>query len=352
MWAILFIVALGMRVAVAYGNPAHFLGDQRIYLTLAESMGDGAGYMWQGAPQVTVHPLLPVLHAAALPLFADGRTAGVAVSVLIGALLPLVGGLTVAMIVGFRPGYVAGALLAFQPDHLLRSVYIEPDLLAALLCFWLAALLWRGSHALAGAVLGLAYLNRPEMFVLWPFVVAIAWWRGAAKSRIVLLTVVFLALAGIFVLYVHADTGRWALSGKDRWQYLLGVHQWRSGNQPLDPADVDRLTQEISSPLAHIHEHPGEFALGYLYRWGLVLRAFARQLGWVLIPFCIYGAIEAWRSSRVGLALLMLPLYLLPVLAFVGTFRRHTFVGGAILVALSGIGLVAAWRAWERRRGA
>jgi hypothetical protein len=118
------------------------------------------------------------------------------------------------------------------------------------------------------------------------------------------------------------------------------VHQWRSGNQPLAVAEVPKLMEEIPSPTAHIRAHPGEFVLGYGYRWSLLLRNLARQLGYVLIPLVGVGAVAVWRKTKTGLALLLLPVFLLPVLAFVGTFTRHSFVPGACLVAVSGVGLV------------
>ncbi len=344
VWLGLFLLALGARAAVAWWRPPVVDGDQRLYRILAESMAAGTGYVNAGSPQVTVHPLLPTLHALAIRLGVEPGLAGTAITLLVGALLAVVAGRTISRMLGVEFGLAAGLAVAFQPHHVLRSSFLEPDLLTALLCFWTASLLFRGDHGLAGAVLGLCYLNRPEMLLLAPVVLWIAWRRGASASGALRLVASLLLVSSVFLLYIHAETGRWALSGKDHWQYMLGVHQWRSGNQPLSPAQIPELTREIGSPLHHVLTNPREFARGYAYRFTLLLRNLGRQLGYVLFPLLLVGLIHTYRSSRDALALLALPLYLIPVLATVGTFFRHSLVAGPVLVALCGVGAVAVWR--------
>jgi hypothetical protein len=341
LWLSLFLLALTVRGALVVRKPPPIDGDQRIYLTLAESLAAENGYVFDDEPEVTVHPLLPALHATLSHVLPDIRIAGIVLAVSIGALVCLVAGLTVSMMVGFTPGYAAGLLLALQPHHALRSAYVEPDLLAALLCLWIASLVWRGDLGLAGVVTGLAYLNRPEMFLLLPVVLVIARLRGADWWKLARCAVLFLVVAGVFVAYVSAGTGRPTLTGKDRWQYVLGVHQYRTGDQPLTLPEARRLEAEIPSPWTHLRTSPREFVLGYLYRSGLLLGRLALQLGYVLIPFAIWGAIRVWRVSPGGLALLVLPVFLLPVMALGATFTRHAYVSGVGLVALAGIGVAA-----------
>ena len=348
----LFALALLLRVGLAVQRASPDDGDQRLYRELATSMADGHGYVLDGAPKTTVHPLLPMLHATAIRVFGNAERTGIMLTLLIGSLLPLVAGRTVAMMLGFESGLASGALLAVEPHHALASMRLEPDLLAALLCFWLAGLLWRRAWSLAGVVVGLGYLTRPELLLLAPAAAVLARMRGASVGAVVRLLVTALAVSLVFLLFVHEATGRFALSGKDRWQYLLGVHQWRSGNQPLDPAAIPALREEIGGPLQHLSSNPREFFLGYGYRSGLYFRNLLRQLGFVLLPVAIFGALDAWRRSRPALACLVLPLVLLPVYPLVGTFFRHSFVAGSVLLALAGVGFLSIYRSYRARRAA
>ena len=201
-------------------------------------------------------------------------------------------------------------------------------------------------------MLGLCYLNRPEWFLAFP-VAAAALWPGAGgrATRMIRLTLPFLALSGIFLLFVRAETGRWALSGKDHWQYQLGVHQWRTRDQPLQRSGVPELRKSVPSALEHVRSHPVEALLGYGYRWTILIRNLWAQIGLLLLPFLAVGLIHAWRQSHRDLVLLLFPLSLLPVLAAVGTFFRHAIVGGAVLVAIAGAGMALLLRAFLQRDG-
>ena len=307
-------------------------------------MAEGRGYVLDGAPKTTVHPLLPTLHAALLRVAGDARATGLVLTLLIGLLVPVLGARAIGLLLGARPGIAAGALLALAPHHVLASARLEPDLLAAALCFWVVAATWRRDLILAGLAVGLGYLTRPELILLAPAAAVVAWVRGARLVGVVRLAASALVVSLAFLLFVHAAIGRWALSGKDHWQYYLGVHQWRTRDQPQDPATIPALASEIRSPLHHLATNPGEFFLGYAYRALLLLRNLARQLGYVLVPFAIAGFVRAWRTSREAFFCLLIPLAPLPVYPLFGTFFRHSLVPGAIFLALAGVGLAAVRR--------
>lgn len=347
-WSFLLLISVSVRTGVVLARPVPPDGDHRLYLILAESMARGEGYVLEGGPKTTVHPLLPAMVASLTLLGLEPATAGTVLAVGIGSLLPLIGGFAVGSVLGRRYGMAAGLLLALLPHHVLRSGYVEPDLLAALLGFWAARLLWRREWLLAGAVVGLAYLNRPEMILLYPVASIVAWRGGDGFRGWIRLTVPVVALCSIFVLFVHGSTGRWALSGKDRWQYLLGVHQYRSGNRPMPPEAIESLRREIPTISGHITGSPGEFASGYGYRTGIYLLGLGRQLLFVLVPASLAGVAYLWRRARDGLLVLCLPMFLLPVYPVVGVFYRHTLVTGPILAALAGVGLLATWEHFAR----
>jgi hypothetical protein len=230
-------------------------------------------------------------------------------------------------------------MLALQPHHVLRAPALEPDLLSALLLLWAALALRRRAWGLAGAILGLGYLNRPEVaFVGLAVVVWIARQR-AGLSALARFVLPFTALCSVFVLYVHTQTGRWALSGKDQWQYQQGVHQWRTRGDPLPAAGIPALKADVPSMAAHLRQHPREFVLGYLFRAGILLRNLGRQLAFVLALPALYGAVLLWKGSREALFLLALPLLVLPVLPLVGTFFRHAIPPAVALLMLAAVGL-------------
>lgn len=349
LWAGLFLLALGVRLCAAALHPPRWDGDQQRYAALAESSARGLGWWSSGRPEVMVHPLFPVLHATVLRVLPrlDVRTAGALLALLVSSLLPLVAVRSVAVLWTPRAAWIAGLLLALQPHHVLRATALEPDLLDALLLCWAAVPLHRREWALAGSLLGLAYLDRPEAVVPAVAVCAGLYARGEGARAWVRFLLPFLALTSVFVVYVHAQTGRWALSGKDRWQYQQGVHQWRTRGAGLDPSSIPALEADVPSLYAHLREHPGEFLAGYGYRAGLVLRNVARQLGWLLLLPAISGAKRLWVERRQALFLLALPLLAFPVLALVGTFFRHAIPPAVAALALAAVGLDA----WVGRPG-
>jgi hypothetical protein len=354
VWLAVFALALALRVGVAVIDPPLFDGDQRAYVRLAESMAEGGGYILEGETHLTIHPLIPTLSAVLVPLTrGNPRAAGMAVAILAGALLPVMVGRVVQTILGPRFGLGAAILVAVHPHYILRSTMVEPDLLAALLGFYLVGLLRQRAAILAGAVLGLAYLNRPEWFLLLPVVVGFLVYRRTPWRRIAACVAVFLALSAVFLLFVRVESGRWALSGKDHWQYLLGVHQWRTGGQPLELAEIPELRRDVGTPWEHFRSRPREALAGYGYRWALLLRNLWRQVGILLLPFLATGTWYWWKTARSDLALLAMPLYLLPILAAVGTFYRHSIPSSVVMTAVAGVGVALAWGAlfprWAER---
>ena len=181
---------------------------------------------------------------------------GAIVAILIASLVPVAAAGFVGRVLGPRAGLFAGLLIAVEPHLVLRSSFIEPENLGALLYLWLATLLVRGSHPMAGVALGLACLTRPETLLLLPVLVLLqVRWR-VPWTKIAAAGLLCLAIAGMFHAYLHAVTGQWRVSGKDRRVYLLGVHQWRTRNLPVDGSLMTRLQEEMGTPLQHIVRSP------------------------------------------------------------------------------------------------
>lgn len=336
----LFVAALAIRIAVLVLHPPADDGDQRLYRILARGLASGAGYVNGDKPETHVHPLLPVLDAVALHAIPDDRTAGMVVTLLIGSLLPVVAAWVVGAAFGRRAALVAAAILALQPHHVLASARLEPDLLGASLGFALSAALIGERWGWAGVVTGLAYLNRPEAVLWLPAAAVYARVRGASVRGLAAMVLAAAALAGPFAFYVHGIEGRWALSGKDRWDYILGVHQYRSGGEPLDPARIPELRREVGSPLQHFKTRPREFVAGYAYRTWILIKNLGRQTGYgLLAPFAVFGLVAGLKKARAATWALLVPLAAVPVLPLVGTFFRHSEVPAAVILALAGVGI-------------
>ncbi len=348
-WLLVFFLALGLRLGHVAWSPPALDGDQRAYLLLAESVSAGEGYRVAGIPQTHIAPLFPVLHALASKLIGDSLIGGRATAILIASLLPVTATWAVTGLLGFKLGLPAGVLIALHPHLIVRSSFLEPEALAAALSFTLAGLLQRRRVALAGITLGLAYLSRPEFILLLPAVALILAVRNIGWRRIAIFAVPCLAVSSPFLLYLKQETGHWRVSGKDRWVYTLGVHQWRSRNQPLEPAQLTELQREVGSPVSHLLSNPIEFATGYAYRGALLTRNLARAIMLPLIPFLVVGAAWMWKTARNDSLFLLLPLFLLPVLPIGLTLYRHVMTVTPLLVGITGIGFLPAAEAIRSR---
>jgi hypothetical protein len=348
-----FALSIAIRIGVAVAHPPADDGDQRLYRTLARGIASGAGYVnLRGASDTEVHPLLPFLVAGAMRLLPDERLAGMAVTMTIGALVCAVAAWIVGSSFGWTAGIATAIVLAFQPHHVLASARLEPDLLGALLGLALTAALVRERWVWAGVAVGLAYLNRPEAIFWIAGAAAFAWKRAGSWRALGGLALATVVLAGPFLVYLRGVEGRWTLTGKDGWVYLLGVHQYRSGGQPLDLARIPELRAEVGSPMHHAMTHPRELLLGYAYRSGILLWNIARQLAYgLLAPFLVAGWIVALQRARWAAWALAVPLVTLPVLPLGATFFRHSEVPAVVLLAFSGIGLGAGVERLRSTRG-
>lgn len=346
-----FVAALAIRTAAALLHPPDDDGDQRLYRSLARSVAAHDGYVYNDAPETHVHPLLPILEAITLRAIPDDRTAALCVTLIIGSLLPVLAGVAVDATCAGKGALFAAALLVVQPHHVLASARVEPDLLAASLGFALAAALARGRWGFAGVFLGLGFLNRPEALLWQPAAAAFAWMRGASFRSVAGMVLIAAALACPFVLYVHAVEGRWTISGKDRWDYLLGVNQYRSGNQPIDPARIPELRRDAPSPLEHLASRPQEFFAGYAYRAWILTVNIGRQVGYgLLAPFAIAALVVGYRERNTPVWALLVALAALPVLPLVATFFRHSQPPAAVILALAGVGLARAMEFLREQR--
>lgn len=304
--ALLFRLAL-----LAY--PRVMRWDEPTYLQLARSLWSGRGFTLRGLPELHHAPLFPLL-LGAFDSPAHPELAGDLWYLLPGPFLVLAVYFLARRTEAHAPALLAAGLTAFAPA-LTSAVLVWGTMTEPLftLLVWAAVALVAASaagsrapgFAAAGAVLGCAYLLRPEG-VLWVGSLAaaalLAWavQGGLKRARswlcMALLAGCFLAVASPFLLYLRRETGRFLLSGKLGITYEIGAAVERG-----DPVLYDRIVStlgpdgEIRAASGHLDRGlGGRLAARPAQAEGRLLRNLRRVLRGV-------------ASSEVFPALLLLP---------------------------------------------
>ena len=203
--------------------------DGVFYASVAEHVARGGRLVdLSGQPHTFYPPGYPVLVAPVYLLLGDSHRAGQAVSLVAGLALVWLASVVGRRLAGERAGLVAAALAALYPPFVHSSVSVMTEAtFGALLCLLILAEIGLaerpgvGGSALAGALVGALYLIRPEGLLLaaGPAWLVGGWLaRREPPARVGRRAAAFgLALAALvlpYVLYLHAVTGAWLLSGK------------------------------------------------------------------------------------------------------------------------------------------
>ncbi len=254
------LVALTVRVALVLLADRVIRWDEPDYLTLARNLATGRGFSVAGHPELHYAPLFPLAASLFYRLLGDLKAASDAVYVLAGAALIWPFFALVRRLFGGRAALAASLLLALCPALNASVLYwgtmTEPLYLlcvfAGLWFTWVAAEEGRiGPAVAAGACFSLAYLTRPEgsfyaALGAGVLVAGVLARRQARSGRAWAALGGFVLVAVLVVLpylvYIHAHTGRWMVSGK------LGV-TYDIGRAVLarDPAEYDRVTASLDS---------------------------------------------------------------------------------------------------------
>ena len=232
-WLLAFAVLLGVgfRIAVERNSPI-FTSDSFQSLAIARSLVEGRGFDSGGAehPDASRSVLFPLAVAAVDAVVRSPELAARVVVVLSGALIVL------PMFFLARSAFGPGAALATIPLGAVSCIVAASSRLLStplfvLLATWAVAACWSAAQrrgfrrwGVAGAVMGLAALTRPEGLALplalatWGLVAV--WWRGGlrrdALSRAVAcagtLLLVFAVVYAPYAVWVSARLGRLALA--------------------------------------------------------------------------------------------------------------------------------------------
>jgi 4-amino-4-deoxy-L-arabinose transferase-like glycosyltransferase len=261
--------------------------DEARYLVTAHHLRSGVGYEdWHG-PEIDILPLHPVLTAVlgAGPgtLEWRGRLVAFAASILV---LPMLAALAWEE-AGPAAALLAVAITAFHPWLLDGAARPQPESLYVLLV--LSALLTVArirtgamtfiGWALAGALLGLAYLARPEgilvALALGALIVSRATGRRAGLTRGALYLGALLLTVLPYMLWLHQATGHWMLTGKSNEVFFIGQAMYGAGDRPPGAEECHALERRYGTWFTFVREDPGAF-LGRLSALGLLI------FGWML----------------------------------------------------------------------
>ncbi len=319
----LTVAAFAFRLALLL-LPRVIRWDEPVYLLLGQNFWSGLGFTFNGHPELHHSPLFPILSGATLKLTGRPEEASNIWYVLLGTLLTLpIYGLA-RRLTSHGGALLAAALVAFFPALTTAVLYwgtmIEP--LFLLLIYSAAYLTARGLDgekpllfAIAGALTGLAYLARPEG-LLWMISLegtALRGWglRRRLKEKrplaaLVVLPLVFLAVAAPQLLFLHRHTGQWMISGKLGITYEIG-----RAVEAGDPVLYDEIINSLDSDGEIRAASEARYRRGQAGTAGVkpaeASGRFVRNLGHVL---------KSSLTSEIFSALLLLPAAWWLVIAF------------------------------------
>lgn len=373
----LVLMALGLRIALAL-LPRAIRWDEPDYLWLGKSLLTGGGYTIVGVPELHYTPLLPILSGAVYVLTGDPELGTAVWFVLLGALtvLPVYG--LARRIYGRPVARLAGILVALFPALSSAQLYwgtmTEP-----LFIFWVYCALWAvmvalderkwWAYAMAGALMSLAYLSRPEGIVwalaLGAFLVLV-WirrrrlWRWRTLGQAAAYVALLVALALPYALYMHSHTGRWMATGKLSITYDIGEAvlagdpvMYDQVTASLDPASGEILWWSNKRFDRTMLDIVAQDPLAFVARIGQNLRRLAASFfAPNLFPFFLLGPVilgwlrQPWNQRRLrneGL----LWFGILPVLSFLPFHVEIRFFSPAMPALLiwvaEGLWAMGAW---------
>ena len=356
--AALVIVALVLRLVVGHAI-AVIETDGVRYIAIARQ------FQTTGNPfDPLFHPLYPMLLGLVQWVIRDWETAGRLLATAFGAALLLPAWALARGVMGRPVAMLTAALLAVHPSLVRNSSSVLADSTYA---FLLATGVWLGWCALAaahrpwlpvaGVVLGLAYLVRPEatLYLVGVLVVALIvsvrdravlrWlpWIGGGLAG-------FTVVAAPYLVYLRRSLGTWTLSGKVAHNLVLDLGASIGLNPLAHPTAV--LTHTFVNLLAFLKYSLPELLPGVLILFflpGVLWRA--REEGWfgregVLLALMIppFGTLAFHAEGRVffGVLTFALPFVAAGLIATAGWIVGRpsprwsaVFAAGVLLLSLA-----------------
>jgi 4-amino-4-deoxy-L-arabinose transferase-like glycosyltransferase len=335
-----FALALTLPRAVKY--------DESAYLLLGRNLVTGHGYTlgFADLPELQHPPLYPiVVGILSLPFKNLEQASGVA-SALFAVLMLIPCFVLAKRIYGERTAWLSAIYLALLPAFCV-SVFYWGGMTETLFVFlFLAATasLLAGLDdkkpfltGVAGILLALSYLTRAEGFFLFVAFFAYIGLRsafhraeaGMTFRHLAFYCAAFAVFAAPYIIYLHAYSGRWQISGKAGISWEIGEAAFKGDLAAIDTA-VDRLDNSGEYRWATVAREPynliKEIAAHPLHvaskaRWSgkeLLNQLFKPPLfGWSLLPLIGLGLFgQPWSLRRLNSELLFLTTILVTLAAF------------------------------------
>lgn len=229
-----------LRAGLSSILPRVIRWDEPRYLLLGYNLLAGNGFTYSGYPEVHFPPVQPIVAGIFHLLTKDFETASNLEYAVFGGLLLFPVFAMFRRIYGLQTAWLGTVLLAIFPALTINVLYwdtMSEPLYLFLLYGGLACLLAGldddrlGMFAAAGALLGLAYLTRPEAvgyLVVFSIFSSVWLWNGLrlrisrACTALGLFILPFVLLAAPYVWYLHVQTGQWTISSKIQITWEVG----------------------------------------------------------------------------------------------------------------------------------
>lgn len=238
--AIIIAAAFLLRLELTHSLPRMVKWDESEYLLLGRSLVTGQGYTTGFGPEIHHPPFFPLITGAIYLAVGDLEKSSDIAYALFGGLMLLPIFVLARRIYGYPTAYLAAILLAIYPvltvvglhwGTMLEPLYIF--LLFGALVTWLIGMEetrpWM--MVVAGMMFAMGYLTRPEPVVYFGifFLVSLFWpfrnlvGKGTKLRLCASFVAAFLLTAAPYLVYMHAQTGHWTLSGKGPITWVQGT---------------------------------------------------------------------------------------------------------------------------------
>ncbi len=364
--AVLFLIALLIRLSYLKYFQSALTGDAVIYAKIAWGIKNGHGLHWWSVVWPPFYPFVMVLFS----IFTSSlETAASAVSLVLGSLLVVPFFFLAKSMFDQRVAYLASipvvffpALVAISEVPLSEATYAF-FLMVTLLCGWRLFMrksyLWAFLFGILGAV---CYLTRPEFVVAFGFllllflIIELKTKERNGKNAVALVAVSlvgFMILALPYVNYMHSQTGHWMLSGKmahnilKERAYAQGGSY--SGQREALAQALDGLTPEGQlrgkvllgqESMFSLLKRPGFFGAYFMRIW----------LGWkkinfFILPFLLFSLfyLFSWKLEKGGakqrlfLLLSFSPMLTMPIFFTVAGRLIEPYASMIMLMTVAGM---------------
>lgn len=340
----LVAAAILLRIGLSFTLPRTIQHDESIYLLLGFNLLAGNGFTYSGYPELHFPPVYPIVAGLFHLLIGDFETASNLVYALFGGLLLFPVFAMTGRIYGVKAAWLATVLMAIFPALTVNVLYwgtLSEPLYLLLLYGGLALLLVGleddrlGMLVPAGALLGLAYLTRPEAVVYFGVFVIFVWIRllkgmkcGIRRTwfALGLFALPFVVLAVPYIWYLHIHTGQWLISGKIAIVLQeAGSSKGMTGFNLTPGGEIAMLSPDRSqmNTLQSVLTNPGDILRRVIKNARLFKDQFFGRANfwWGLTPLVVLALFkQSWDQRRVRYEAFLITIFLVPMMTFLPFF--------------------------------